>query len=48
MHRVPRVPEFLRTAKRLNLTSEDFDILIEEVKRRRPSRPSETVDTAET
>ena len=51
MHRVPRVPEFLRTAKKMNLTSEDFDVLIEEVKRRRPSRPSrpsETVDTADT
>jgi hypothetical protein len=51
MHRVPRAPEFLRTAQRLNLTSEDFDVLIEEVKRRRPSRPSgpsETIDTAET
>ncbi len=48
MHRVPRAPEFLRTAQRLNLTSEDFDVLIEEVKRRRPSGPSETVDTADT
>ena len=40
---VPRVPDFLRTAKEVNLTSEDFDVLIEEVKRR---RPSETVDTS--
>ena len=39
------VPEFLRTAKEMNLTAEDFDVLIEEVRRR---RPSETVDTAET
>ncbi len=45
MHRVPRIPEFLRTAKKMNLTSEDFDVLIEEVKR---GRPSETIDTAET
>ena len=45
IHDVPRVPEFLRTAKEMNLTAEDFDVLIEEVKRR---RPSETVDTAET
>ena len=45
IHDVPRVPEFLRTAKEMNLTSEDFDVLIEEVKRR---RPSETVDTADT
>ena len=44
IHDVPRVPEFLRTAKERNLTSEDFEVLIEEVKRR---RPSETVDTAE-
>lgn len=42
---VPGVPEFLRTAREMNLTSEDFDVLIEEVKRR---RPSETVDTADT
>ena len=40
---VPRVPDFLRTAKEVNLTSEDFEVLIEEVKRR---RPSETVDTS--
>ena len=45
IHDVPRVPEFLRTAREMNLTSEDFDVLIEEVKRR---RPSETVDTADT
>ena len=44
-HDVPRVPEFLRTAKEMNLASEDFDVLIEEVKLR---RPSETIDTAET
>ena len=45
IHDVPRVPEFLRTAKEMNLTAEDFDVLIEEVKRR---RPSETIDTAGT
>ena len=40
IHDVPRVPEFLRTAKEMNLTAEDFDVLIEEVKRhRRPGRP---------
>ena len=37
---VPRVPEFLRTAKEENLTSEDFEALIAEVKRRRPSETS--------
>ena len=45
IHDVPRVPEFLRTAKEMNLTSEDFEVLIEEVRRR---RPSEVADTAET
>jgi len=45
IHDVPRVPEFLRAAKEMNLKSEDFEALIEEVRRR---RPSETVDTAET
>ena len=45
IHREPRIPEFLRAAKEMKLTSEDFDVLIEEVKRRRPSRLSETVDT---
>ena len=39
IHDVPRVPEFLRTAKEMNLTAEDFDVLIEEVKRhRRPGQ----------
>ncbi len=37
MHRVPRIPEFLRTAMEMNLTSEDFMALKEEVKQRRPS-----------
>ncbi len=44
IHDVPRVPEFLRTAREMNLTSEDFDVLIEDVKRRRASG---TMDTAE-
>ena len=42
IHLMPNVPEFLRTAKAMKLTSEDFATLIEEVKRR---RPSETVTT---
>ena len=31
------VPEFLRVAKALELTAEDFTVLTEQVKRRRPS-----------
>ena len=42
IHREPRIPEFLRAAKDMKLTSEDFDVLIENVKQR---RPSETIDT---
>lgn len=37
VHSIPNVPEFLRTAKAMNLTSEDFATLIEEMKQRRPS-----------
>ena len=37
IHLVPNVPDFLRTAKQMKLTSDDFEVLIEEVKRRRPS-----------
>jgi len=37
IHRIPNVPEFLRTAREMELTSEDFEALIEEVRRRRPS-----------
>ena len=43
MHRVPRIPEFLRTAMAMNLTSDDFMALKEEVKQR---RPSETIGAA--
>ena len=42
MHRVSGIPEFLRTAEAMNLTSEDFEVLIEDVKQR---RPSETIPT---
>ena len=42
IHLVPNVPEFLRTARELKLTSEDFEALIEEVRR---GRPSETLGT---
>ena len=44
IHLTPNVPEFLRTAKAMALTSEDFEALIEEVKRR---RSSETATTGE-
>jgi len=37
MNLVPNVPEFLRTAMMLRLTSDDFAALIEELKRRGPS-----------
>lgn len=37
VHSVPNVPEFLRTAKAMKLTPEDFAALIAEVKTRRPS-----------
>ena len=37
VHSIPNVPEFLRTAKAMNLTSEDFATLIEEMKQRRSS-----------
>lgn len=42
VHNVPNVPEFLRTAKAMRLTSEDFAVLIEHVKRRRPSGTART------
>ena len=44
IHLTPNVPEFLRAAKAVGLTSEDFEALIEEIKRR---RPSETATTGE-
>ena len=39
LHHRPSVPEFLRAAKAMALTDEDFKLLTEEVRRRRPSRP---------
>ncbi len=39
IHQTPTVPEFLRVAKALDLTAEDFGVLTEQIKR---SRPSET------
>ena len=37
VHSMPNVPEFLRTAKEMRLTSDDFAVLIEDVKRRKAS-----------
>jgi HTH-type transcriptional regulator, competence development regulator len=45
IHLVPNVPDFLRTARSQKLTSEDFQVLIEEIKRRRPSEASGTRET---
>ena len=42
MNIVPNVPEFLRTAKALRLTSDDFVELIKEIKRRGPSSQAGT------
>ena len=42
LHGTPNAPEFLRVAKALDLTSEDFEILIAQVKRRRPSEAATT------
>ena len=42
VHSIPNVPEFLRTAKALNLTSEDFAALIAEMKQRRSAEASPT------
>lgn len=39
IHVVPNVPEFLRTARALRLTSQDFDELIAEIKRRHTPDP---------
>ena len=42
IHQTPSVPEFLRVAKAMELTAEDFNLLTGQVKR---SRPSETLTT---
>lgn len=46
IHMVPEVPEFLRTAMALELTSEDFEVLIEQIRKCRPSKGFPTQDTA--
>lgn len=38
IHQIPDVPEFLRVARAMELTSDDFKVLIEQVKRGRPSQ----------
>jgi len=45
IHVVPNVPEFLRTAMSERLTSEDFEVLIREIKRRRPSEALDPEDS---
>jgi HTH-type transcriptional regulator, competence development regulator len=42
MNVVPNVPEFLRTARTLRLTSDDFAALTEQIKRRESSSPRGT------
>ena len=42
VHSIPNVPEFLRTAKAMKLTTEDFAVLIEHMKRRRLSESTRT------
>lgn len=46
IHLVPNVPEFLRTAMTQKLTSEDFEVLIAEIKRRRPSEEIKATSSA--
>ena len=38
IHEIPDVPEFLRVARAMELTSDDFKVLIEQIKRGRPSQ----------
>ena len=42
IHQTPSVPEFLRVAKALDLTAGDFNVLTEQIKRRRPSETATT------
>ena len=44
IHLMPSVSEFLRTAKAMDLTSEDFKALTEEIKQRRPLETIKTRD----
>ena len=44
LHTLPSVPEFLRAAKAMALTDDDFKLLTEEVWRRRPSEAATTGD----
>ena len=45
LHSTPGLPEFLRAALAMSLTSEDFKVLTEEINRRRPSEAGETAET---
>lgn len=42
IHQTPTVPEFLRVAKALDLSSKDFSVLTEQIKRVRPSETGTT------
>ena len=44
VHSIPNVPEFLRTAKAMKLTSEDFAAMIERMKQEKPSEATRTSD----
>ena len=44
VHSIPNVPDFLRTAQAMKLTSDDFEALIEDMKQRRPSEAVRTSD----
>ena len=44
VHSIPNVPDFLRTAQAMKLTSNDFKALIEDMKQRRPSEAVRTSD----
>ena len=37
IHRTPSLPEFLRAAQEMELTSEDFEVLLRQLRRGRPS-----------
>ena len=44
VHSVPNVPEFLRAARAMQLTSDDFAAIIKEMKQRRPSTVVRTTE----
>ena len=44
VHSVPNVPEFLRVARAMQLTSDDFAAIIKDLKQRRPSEVARTTE----